>query len=109
MPVYLYRCEDCDHETEIIFKIADRPEYLVCGREGDPFEGPSFPCSGIMYQVITAPTLKLSDAANVPWIRRAMNYLEPEKAEQYDTRQKYQAYLDDKGLRPADGHNLSEI
>lgn len=99
MPTYLYKCPECGCQIDHICRIKDRPEAIPCPRH----------CLGMMTQVITAPTLKLSDAVNVPWIRRAMNYLEPEHANKYDTREKYQGYLKEKGLRPTDGINLSEV
>ncbi len=108
MPTYIYKCSKCGRMKEIVCKIADRPESFPCD---DIFwdDDIGVPCNGRWTQVITAPTLKLSDTVNIPWIRRAMNYLEPEQAQQYDTREKYQAYLDSRNLRPVDGTNLSEV
>lgn len=102
MPQYEYQCRTCGHKADFAFRIADRPVAIPC----------PLVCMGQMVQNITAPTLKCSDAVNVPWIRRAMNYLEPgheQSGNPIDTRAKYQAYLDDRGLRPADGQNLSEV
>jgi hypothetical protein len=65
-----------------------------------------------MDAIISTPFIKLSDSINVPWLRRAANYLEPgheQGPNPIDTREKYQKYLNDKNLRPADGVNLSEV
>lgn len=99
MPTYLYECRECGRQADHTCRISERPITLSC---------PVRFCNGTMSQIITAPTLKLSDSVNVPWIRRAMNYLEPE-GHNVDTREKYQQYLDNHNLRPADGHNLSEV
>ena len=109
LPTYVYQCQSCGHQEEIVCRIADRPEIIDCpspsGKVGEY-------CIGQMRQILTVPTIRCDDAVNVPWLRRAMNYLEPgheQSGRPIDTREKYESYLKERDLRSADSENLSAI
>ena len=99
MPLYEYFCDRCDQVTEHFFKIAERPDSFPC------------PCGGVNHFQISCPAIQCDDAVNVPWIREFAE-TRPEarfNRKTIQTRTEYKEHLKEKGLRPADGHNLSEV
>ena len=34
MPIYEYKCQDCDHITEKLLRMSERPKHVECEKDG---------------------------------------------------------------------------
>ena len=111
MPQYIYECWECGHQTEIVCRIADRPETMPCTYAYDTYQ-----CPGEMRQIITAPAIQGDEPP--PWMREFADTRPEARTNKrtgkqvnpvIESRTDYKRYMKDKGLRPTDGPNLSEV
>jgi hypothetical protein len=107
MPTYVYECP-LGHQTEYVCRIADRPESIACKHFIDE---QATMCQEQMRQVIiTAPAIQGDEPP--AWMREFADS-RPEARfrgqKKIENRTDYKHYLKEKGLRPTDGPNLSEV
>lgn len=89
MPLYDFICSDCRSRTEHLFKIAECPDEVPC-----------MACGGISVKVIVPGHggAFCDSSIDVPWLKSAVEVLQPDHERPIETRGEYNRYLKDRNI-----------
>ena len=84
MPIYEFKCKQCQRITERIFRVSECPGRIKCA------------CGKMAKKILSRGTVLTDD--NVSWLPSAVKVLQPDYERPIETRKEYEKYLKNKGL-----------